>query len=256
MEALLAIVLFVLLVYLVFGLLVDRTTLDPVSLSRKRLCDYTVQGTVFEDLAPALKRGIRLSEAHVYSDEQGHPVVARKPLQGGYDYAEDNVSFEQYCVTLVNDAFPSEDPFILSIMPHTTNTVTLDEIAYHLTTILRRHLTPEKEGIEDTSVDQFANKVLVVSGGNIAGTKLEELVNLSWNTNRVRRLGYSQATDVRDPKELVAYNRSALTLVAPDPAFSKSAVNPKTVRAYGCQWVLFPDASARPGFVEKPAGLQ
>lgn len=256
MEALLAIVLFVLLVYLVFGLVVDRSPMDPMKLVRKRLCDYTVQGTVFEDLGGALKRGLRLAEAHVYSDEQGHPVVARKPLQGGYDYAEDNLSFEQYCVTLVNDAFPSDDPFILSIMPHTTNTVTLDEIAYHLTTILRRHLTPEKDDIERLSLDELANKVIIASGGNIAGTKLEELVNLSWNSNRLRRLGYSQATDVRDPKELVAYNRSALTLVAPDPAFSKSTVNPQTVRAYGCQWILFPDSSAPSGFVEKPAGLQ
>jgi hypothetical protein len=134
--------------------------------------------------------------------------------------------------------------------------VTLDEIAYHLTTILRRHLTPERDTIEHMSVDDLANKLIVASGGNIAGTKLEDLVNLSWNSNRLRRLGYSQATDVRDPKELVAYNRSALTLVAPDPAFGKSTVNPETVRAYGCQWILFPDPSARPGFVEKSAGLQ
>ena len=256
MEALLAVILFALLVYLVFGLIMDYSPIDPVKLTRKRLCDYTVQGTVFEDLGNALKRGLRLAEAHVYSDEQGHPVVARKPLQGGYDYAEDNVSFEQFCITLVNDAFPSEDPFILSIMPHTTNTVTLDKIAYHLTTILRRHLTPEKEGIERLSVDELANKVIVASGGNIAGTKLEDLVNISWNSNRLRRLGYSQATDVRDPKELVTYNRSALTLVAPDPAFGKSTVNPQTVRAYGCQWILFPDPSAPSGFVEKSSGLQ
>jgi hypothetical protein len=249
MEAILAVVLFLLLVYLVFGLLVEPNELLPVS--RKRLCDYSVQGTVFEDLSKALKRGLRLAEAHVYSDEQGHAVVAKKPLKGGYDYAEDNVSFEEYCVTLVNEAFPSDDPFILSIFPHTTNTTTLDEVAYHLTTILRRHLTPEKDGVALMSLDSLANKLIVTSGGNIAGTKLEELVNLS-----VRRLGYSQATDVRDPKELVAYNKNAITLVAPDPAFTKSTVNPKVVRAYGCQWILFPDASAAAGFVEKPRGLQ
>jgi hypothetical protein len=249
MEAILAVVLFLLLVYLIFGLLAEPKDFVPVT--RKRLCDYSVQGSVFEDLGGALKRGLRLAEAHVYSDEQGHAVVAKKSLKGGYDYAEDNVSFEQYCVTLVNDAFPSEDPFVLSIMPHTTNTTTLDEVAYHLTTILRRHLLSEKEGVAEMPLDDLANKVIIVSGGNIAGTKLEDLVNLS-----VRRLGYSQATDVRDPKELVAYNRNAITLVAPDPAFTKSTVNPKTVRAYGCQWILFPDPSAAGGFVEKPRGLQ
>lgn len=254
MEAILAVVLFLLLVYLVFGLITDPEELLPIV--RKRLCDYNVQGTVFEDLSKALSRGLRLAEAHVYSDEQGHAVVAKKPLKGGYDYAEENVSFEQYCITLVNEAFPSEDPFILSILPHTTNTTTLDEVAYHLTTILRRQLLPHKEGVPQMSLDALANKLVVASGGNIAGTKLEELVNISWNTNQLRRLGYSQATDVRDPKELVSYNRSAITLVSPDPVFSKSTVNPKVVRAYGCQWILFPDPSAAPGFVEKSSGLQ
>ena len=252
MEWLVALGLVVLLIYLVVS---ELKGTSPVSVSRRRLCDYYAQGSVFEDVSSALRRGIRLIELHVYSDEQGWPVVAKKSLQGGYDYAEDNWTFEECCVSIANDAFPSKDPLILSIVPHTTNNVTLNRIAHHLNTTVHRHLIADKHGVE-TPIDELANKIVLVSGGNITGTDLEDLVNLSWNNSDLRRLGYSQAVFPRDQPDLVAFNRNAITLVAPDPAFGKTKVNPEVVRAYGCQWNLFPDASASPGFVEKPSGLQ
>jgi hypothetical protein len=191
----------------------------------------------------------------VYSDEQGWPVVAKKPLQGGYDYAEDNWTFEECCVAIANDAFPSRDPLILSIVPHTNKNITLNRVAEHLTTTVHRHLIQGK--IHATQpLDSFANKIILVSGGVITGTHLDDLVNLSWNDSSLRRLGYSQAVFPRDQPELVAFNRSGITLVAPDPAFGKVQVNPEIVRAYGCQWSVYPDASAAVGFVEKPTGLQ
>ena len=251
MEWPITIVLMILLAYLVLS----EVSGEPVVSSRRRLCDYYAQGSVFEDVPTALKNGIRLLELHVYSDEQGYPVVAKHSLQGGYDYAEDNWTFEECCVSIANDAFPSKDPLILSIVPHTTNNITLNHVATHLKTTVHRHLIAQKDIVE-TSIDELANKIVLVSGGNITGTDLEELVNLSWNNSDLRRLGYSQAVFPRDQPDLVAFNRSAITLVAPDPAFGKVKVNPEVVRAYGCQWNLFPNPSAEPGFVEKPSGLQ
>lgn len=252
MEAVLAIGLAALLVKLVADEVSPQT---GGVISRKRLCDYSVQGSVFEDVSSALSRGIRLVELHVYSDEQDYPVVAKHSLNGGYDYAYDNWTFEECCVAIANDAFPSADPLILSIVPHTNKNVTLNRIADHLKTTVHRHLIPNKD-IANDPLDSFANKIIVVSGGSIAGTDLEELVNMSWNESSLRRLGYSQAVFPRDQPDLVAFNRNAITLVAPDPAFGKVDVNTQVVRAYGCQWILFPDPSAATGFVEKPAGLQ
>ena len=252
MEWLVAVGLVVLLIYLVLS---ELNGSNPVSVSRRRLCDYYVQGSVFEDIPSALKRGIRLLELHVYSDEQGWPVVAKNSLQGGYDYAEDNWTFEECCVSIVNDAFPSRDPLIVSIVPHTTNSVTLNRIAYHLNTTVRRHLIEDKD-VHAKPIDELANKIILVSGGPISGTELDDMINLSWNNPQLRRLGYSQAVFPRDQPDLVAFNRNAITMVAPDPAFGKSKINPDIVRAYGCQWNLYPDSTASPGFVEKPSGLQ
>jgi hypothetical protein len=223
----------------------------------KRLCDYYVAGSVFEDPSAALARGVRLLEFHIYADEQGHPIVAKTPLNEGYDYAADNMSFESCCVTCVNEAFPSESPLILSLVFHSENAVTMNRAAEHLRTTIRKHLLePGTTDIVREPAGRFTNKVIIVSGGNTVGTEMEPLVNVSWSESDLRRLTYSQAIHSRDQSDLVAYNRDHITMVAPDPLFGKSSVNPDTALAYGCQWNLFANDRVQTGFVEKPSGLQ
>jgi hypothetical protein len=216
-------------------------------LPRKRLCDYTVAGSVYSDIPAALARGLRLIEVHVYSDERDQPVVATSPQQNGHDIAVDNVSFEQVCIDLVNDAFPSKDPCILSIVPHTTKSVTLNKVAEHLRTILRRHLVDDRD-IQQMDLDSLENKLVVVSGG-IQGTALDDLVNLSWDDAGMRRMSYQQALHPRDPAELREFTRDFIVLVAPEPELKTITANPRTPLAYGCQWNLF--LHDPPGFVEK-----
>lgn len=222
--------------------------------SRKRLCDYWTAGSVFDDIPTVLSRGVRLIELHVYSDEQGYPIVSKHTLSEGYDYAEDNWTFEECCIAILNGAFPSSDPMIISIVPHTENAVTMNRMAEHLKTTVRRHLI---EGdVTRRPIDSLANKLIIVSGGNIQGTELEELVNMSWMGSELRRLTYNQAVHTRDQPELVAYNRNRISIVSIDEGFGKSNVNPDTVLAYGCQWNLFATPRSVVGFVEKPHGLQ
>lgn len=237
-DILLILVLIGILGYLVYEEL-------PVALPRKRLCDYFVDGSVFENIPMALARGTRLLEVHVYSDEQDHPVVAKKPLSDGYDYAEDNLTFEEVCIDIVNDAFPSKDPMILSIVPHTDKTIVLDRVCQHLNTITRRHLTPEKD-IHEMPVDMFANKLLIVSGGSIQGTQLEAMTNLNWNDTSLRRLTYGQAVHSRDEEELEKYVRDSIVLVAPEE--HTFLANPQKPKSIGCQWTF---GGGRTGFVAR-----
>jgi hypothetical protein len=245
MTWLLAALLAAFLVYLMYEQTAGKIL--PV-LPRKRLCDYSVTGSVYEDISTALTRGVRFLEVHVYSDEQDNPVVATSPQTQGRDFADNNVSFEQVCIDIVNDAFPSKDPLILSIVPHTDKSVTLNKVAEHLETIPRAHLVAATH-ITDAPLDTFANKLLIVSGG-VRGTALESLVNLSWDDDDLRRLSYQQALHPRDPDELKRFNRDFISLVAPDPTLHTITVNPKDPLAYGCQWNLF-DRAGSPGFVEK-----
>lgn len=244
MKWFLAAVLAAFLVYLVYDTFSDK----PMVMTRKRLCDYTVAGSVYEDIPSALKRGVRLLEVHVYSDERDQPVVSMVPQNSGWDFTDKNVSFEQACIDIVNDAFPSKDPLILSIVSHTDKSVTMNKVAEHLMTTLRRHLTYEKN-IQTAPLDSFANKLILVSGGNVHGTALEPLLNLSWSDSGVRRLSYQQALHPRDPAELARFTKERIVLVAPQPELKTITANPNTPLAFGCQWNLF--AREPPGFVLK-----
>jgi hypothetical protein len=244
MKWLLAAVLAAFLVYLIY----DTFSEKPVLLRRKRLCDYTAAGSVYEDIPSAIARGIRLLEVHVYSDERDQPVVSMVPQNSGWDFTDKNVSFEQVCIDIVNDAFPSKDPFILSIVPHTDKSVTLNKAAEHLTTILRHHLIDEKH-VESIPIDSLANKLIVVSGGTAHGSALEPLLNLSWSESNFRRLTYQQALHPRDSAELMRFTKERLVIVAPEPELKTITANPETPIALGCQWNLF--AREPPGFVAK-----
>jgi hypothetical protein len=251
MEWLVAIVLFLVIGYLLFDTKLGET---PMIVSRKRLCDYYAPGSVFEDIPTALARGTRLLEVHVYSDEQDHPVVALHPQNDGYDYALENVTFEQVCIMIVNDAFPSNDPFILSIVPHTEKTITINRIAEHLLTTVRRRLVTTQKNVATMPMDALKGKVLIVSGGNAKGTELEDLVNLSWDESTLRRLSYQQALHPRDEKELIRYNRNNITLVAPDAELRTVNVRKDRPAAMGCQWNLYDTSGG--GFREKPETLR
>lgn len=251
MEWLVAILLLLMIGYLLF----DTKLGEPLTiLPRKRLCDYYAPGSVFEDIPTALARGVRLLEVHVYSDEQDHPVVALHPQNDGYDYAIENVTFEQVCIMVVNDAFPSNDPFILSIVPHTEKTITINRIAEHLKTTVRRRLVTTHKNVATMPIDSLKGKVLIVSGGNAKGTELENLVNLSWDDSTLRRLTYQQALHPRDEKELMRYTRNNIALVAPEAELRSVNVKWDKPKYMGCQWNLYDRTGG--GFREKPEALR
>jgi hypothetical protein len=230
METILAIVLFVIMIYLIYDEFGGKVgTLE----TRRRLADYYAPGSVFEPVNQGLARGVRLMELHIYSDEQDHPMVSMKPLNSGY---EESASLESCLIDITNDAFPSKDPFILSLVFHTDKSITMNRVAELLKTIPRKHLT-DLQNVSELSLDALANKLILVSGG-CEGTELEPLINLSWNTSELRRLTYQQALNPRDPEELRKYNRDRITLVAPEYELKTINQNPDRPRLLGCQWNL------------------
>lgn len=238
MDTVLALVLAGLIGLIVYREVVPSAVTTPMS-SRRRLCDYYAAGSVFEDTSSALARGIRVLEVHLYSDEDDQPVVATTAQTRGNDVAVDNVSFESVCVAITNDAFPSPDPCVLSIVPHTEKTIVLNRAAEILKTTVRRHLV-KGGNLHLAAIDSLANKLVLVSGGHIVGSDLEPLVNLSWTDTPLRRLTYTQALYPRDPDELKAFNLNSISMVAADPEFTPPTIHPNTpATVYGCQWNFY-----------------
>jgi hypothetical protein len=213
----------------------------------KPLKEYSVQGSTFEDISTALKKGYRLIELHVYSDEQDQPVVALKPAPPGSDIAPETRTFESACVTILQEAFPSKTPLILSIVSHTQKNFTMNRMAYHLRTTVRKQLLPGP--VIDKPISQLANTLILVSGSEVRGTELEQMLNLSWNEESLRRLTYQQAAHPREPEEIRAFTQKGIVMVVPDEAFSRFKVL-DDVYEYGCQWNLCPGPS-QPGFVSR-----
>lgn len=231
---------------------VNTSEEDVPSIStRKHLRDYYVTGGVYEEVKDVISSGRRLLEVHLYADENGKPIVAKKALNLSYDYAYDYWTFDSICVDLIQAWEKTEDPFILSIVPHSVNNVTLNKAAECLKTTVCRHLV---KGIEpSTLLDDLKNRLILVSD-NVKGSELGELVNMFWSESKLRRILYSEGMFPRDRVELIRYNRSAITIVVPDTTFGKIAFEPKDAFNNGCQWVVFQNSSG-PGFVEKPARL-
>jgi hypothetical protein len=206
---------------------------------------------ISDQILPMLiKAGARLVELDIYADENNKPVVGLKNQKLGTDYAYNTVSLEACCVSIGNNAFNSvsspvsSDPFVLSLVFHTDNSNVLNAASEIIKTTCRAHLLDESYGYQRKNlaiepVCNLQNKLIIVSGGGqIKGTHMEELVNLSWSTSNLRRMTYTQASQPHDPDELINFNRSHITMVVPDIGDDLTNYNPQIVLSYGCQWVM------------------
>lgn len=231
--------------------------------NKNRLCDYymassgysvfpgsKIYDSISDQVIPLIvKAGARLVEIDVYDDGKGKPVVGLKKEKLGTDYAANSISFEACCVAIENTAFNSimslvsSDPFVLSIVFHTNNANVLNAAAEILKTTCRKHLLDTEFGYQRRNLAtepmcNLQNKLVIVSGDQIKGTHMEELVNLSWSTSNLRRMTYTQASQVHDSKELIDFNRDHITMVVPDIGDDLKNANPQILFTYGCQWVL------------------
>lgn len=249
-----------------FGTYPKVTKIAPLgcpNASPYRLCDFYMASSsysifpgaevydyVSDGIIPmAIKAGARLIELDIYSDMNDQPVVGLKNQKLGIDYAYNTVSFEACCVAVANTAFntitapASSDPFILSLVFHTNKTKTLNAASEILKTTCRSHMLDKefsytRKNLAVEPICNLQNKLIIVSGGNIKGTHMEELVNLSWDTSYLRRLTYTQASQPHDEEELINHNRNNITMVVPDIGEDLKNSNPQILFSYGCQWIM------------------
>lgn len=200
-------------------------------------------------LPMAIKAGVRLVELDIYSDMNDQPVVGLKNQKLGIDYAYNTVPLEACCVSIANTAFntvtspASSDPFVLSLMFHTDKTKTLNAASEILKTTCRAHLLDseysyQRKNLAIEPICNLQNKLIIVSGGTIKGTHMEELTNMSWSTSHLRRLTYTQASQPHDEEELINHNRNNITMVVPDIGEDLKNSNPQILFSYGCQWIM------------------
>jgi len=228
-----------------------------------RLCDYYLASSAYslfpgakiydyisDTVIPMLvKAGPRLVELDIYDDGSGGPVVGLKNQNLGTDYAYNTIPFGACCVAIANNAFntivcpAATDPFILSLVFHTTNNNVLNACAEALKTTCPQYLLDASYGYQRKNLAiepmcKLQSKLIVISGTEVKGTLMEEVVNMSWGTSNLRRLTYTQAAQTNDSDELINFNRNNITMVVPDIGADLVNVNPQILLTYGCQWNL------------------
>lgn len=228
-----------------------------------RLCDYYMASSAYslfpgakvydyisDNVIPMLvKAGPRLVELDIYDDGSGGPVVGLKNQKLGIDYAYNTIPFGACCVAIANNAFNSvacpvsSDPFVLSLVFHTTNNNVMNACAEALKSSCQQYLLGPTFGYQrkNLAIEPICNlqsKLIVISGGEVKGTLMEELVNLSWGTSNLRRLTYTQAAQTNDSAELIKHNRDNITMVVPDVGSDLVNMNSQILLTYGCQWNL------------------
>lgn len=228
-----------------------------------RLCDYYMAASSYsvfpgqdvydyisdKVLPLLLKAGPRLVELDIYAGDDNKPVVGLKNQKLGTDYAYNTVPFDACCISIANNAFNSvstavsSDPFILSLVFHTDKTPVINACAEILKTTCRQFLLDETYAYQrkNLAVEPICNlqkKMVIVSGGSMKGTLMEELVNLSWSTSHLRRLTYTQASQPHDSDELINFNRNHITMVVPEISDDLVNSNPQILFTYGCQWTM------------------
>jgi len=238
------------------------TKLAPIGCPQEyRLCDFFITSsayTVFpgtnlydyisDKVIPlVIKAGVRVIELDIYADSDNKPIIGLKNDTLGVNYAYNTVPFEACCVSIINNAFNSvsspvsTDPFVLSLNFHTNINTVINACANILTTTCRGHMLDrtfsyEKVNLAIEPICNLQSKLIIVSGGAMKGTLMEELVNLSWDTSHLRRLTYTQASQPHDYEELVDFNRNNITMVVPDLSSDLTNMNSQILFTYGCQW--------------------
>jgi hypothetical protein len=228
-----------------------------------RLCDFYIASSAYslfpgaqvydyitDQIIPLLmKAGPRLVELDIYADSENTPVVGLKNQKLGTDYAYNTVSLDACCVAIANNAFNSivcpvsSDPFILSLVFHTNKTDVINACAEIIKTTCHSYLLDSTYSFSQKNlvvepVCNLQRKIIIVSGGPMKGTLMEELVNISWSTSHLRRLTYTQASQPHDKDELIKHNRDGITMVIPEIGGDLVNMNPQILLSYGCQWVL------------------
>jgi hypothetical protein len=238
------------------------TQAAPIGCPNKEvLCDYYMSSSgytvipsntlttyiVTDAITKVVAGGARLIELHVYS-VNGKPVVGVADATTLKMTTYNNLAFEDCCVTIGNSAFNNSvtpgynNPFVLSLVFHTSDNVVMTKCADTLKTTLRKFMLNSEYSYQrkNLGVEPICNLMgkLIIVSGDVKGNGMDELVNMSWVSSQMRRMTYTQASQTYDHDELIEYNKRNITLVVPDiSTTSISNGNPEICFSYGCQWV-------------------
>jgi hypothetical protein len=218
---------------------------------------------VNELMLPAiLKAGARYIDLTIFNSEFGinaSPVVSCGFHSGEWKMTLNTVSFDNVCNLINMNAFVAgttgsdlgvpnpEDPLFIGLNLNTnSNLYCLDKIADIILHYFRKRLVDvrysfQQENVADMTLNYLKGKVVIFASNGFQGSKLEELVNYSWDnsTNMQRILCSSLTVPNFNMNKLIEYNKTGITIVIPhqEGDILTSNYDPTIAWKCGCQFV-------------------
>ena len=228
------------------------------SLTGYQMVDYTST----KMLKKILQAGTRALVFTIFSSKYGKnatPVVSNGYKQGEWKMMANTLSFQECMNTVADNAFDiyngdtgtfnNEDPIFIILDIKTENIYTLDRIGKILMNtfksggdkrFLDSKYSYQQNNLGEIPMETLYGKVVIIASGSFRGSKLEELVNYSWDLDNMRQYHYSEISDDNfDKNELIKFNKKNLTIIFPNKEgdFFSSNYNPNIGFNTGCQFI-------------------
>ena len=227
-----------------------------------QIFDYTS-----EDITLGLiQSGVRYLEFNIFNSEFGkkaNPVISMGYKKGEWKLTLTDTRLE-YCLNIIaNNAFKTndgdsgcpnpDDPIFIGLNLNNNNNLDcLNIVADLLTDYFGERFIDNKYSFQSSDDIPFIKmkfllgKVVIFASDGFQGSRLEELVNYSWDNitnNKNHKMQRIHHTYFDDPKfnsdELIEFNKTGLTIVIPNKEGDFWSSNYDCMKAldYGCQFV-------------------
>ena len=204
-------------------------------------------------LRNGIKQGCRCLDFEIYSINN-EPVIATSSAKTNYVKESRNfIPFIKAMKVVAEESFntPSpcpHDPMILHFRIKSENKVIYGKMADTLKAVFpERNLLHKKHGREysdknlgDIPIEKLRGKVIICvdkTNSVFEDTSLDRYVNICSNSMFMRLHRNYDVSYVQDFKELIDYNKTAMSMVIPDISANPDNVNPTIPLKYGCQLV-------------------
>ena len=200
-----------------------------------------------------IKQGCRCLDFEIYS-LKGKPVIGTSSVETNYikesrNYIPFFKAMEVVASKSFNSPAPNQfDPMILHFRIKSENVKIFNQIAEDIKKAFPQYMLLHKKygkeykdkNLGDVKLKNLQKKIIIcVDKTNtlFEETDLDKLVNICSNSIFMRLLKSNDVTYVQDFKELIEFNKGAMTFVAPDLTTDNTNVNPTIPLKYGCQLV-------------------
>ena len=204
-------------------------------------------------LRNGIKQGCRCLDFEIYS-LNNQPVIATSSAKTNFIKESRNyIPFIKAMRVVAEESFnvPSPcpfDPILLHFRIKSENKEIYGKIASTINNVFSKNrLLHKKYGREykdknlgDVPIGKLQGKVIICvdkTNSVFEDTSLDKLVNICSNSMFMRLHRNYDVTYVQDFKELIDYNKTAMSLVLPDISANPDNVNPTIPLKYGCHMV-------------------